>query len=51
MNILILRNLFIIILFTLGQPSFAQSINDSSIENFLNENSVNLECFSVTRGI
>jgi len=37
MNILNLRNLFIFILFFLGQPSFAQSINDADLQNVLTE--------------
>ena len=45
MNISILRNLFIFILFILGQSSFAQSINDTNlqkllIENLLTENNI-----------
>ena len=38
MNILLLRNLFIFILFFLGQPSFAQSINDANLQKLLTEN-------------
>jgi len=38
MNILVLRNLFIFILFFLGQPSFAQSINDANLQKLLIEN-------------
>ncbi|MDB2537318.1 SLBB domain-containing protein [Amylibacter sp.] len=38
MNILLLRNLFIFILFFLGQPSFAQSTNDANLEKLLTEN-------------
>ena len=38
MNILLLRNLFIFILFFLGQPSFAQSINDANLQKVLTEN-------------
>ena len=38
MNIPILRNLFIFILFFLGQPSFAQSINDANLQKVLTEN-------------
>ena len=38
MNILLLRNLFIFILFFLGQPSFAQSINDANLQKMLTEN-------------
>ena len=45
MNILILRNLFIFILFFLGQPSFAQSINDINLQKLLTENS------TITKGI
>ena len=37
MNILLLRNLFIFILFSLGQPSFAQSINDANLQKLLIE--------------
>ncbi|MDA9927165.1 SLBB domain-containing protein [Amylibacter sp.] len=38
MNILLLRNLFIFILLFLGQPSFAQSINDANLQKILTEN-------------
>mgnify|MGYP000097031579 CR=1 FL=1 len=38
MNIPILRNLFIFILFFLGQPSFAQSINAANLQKVLTEN-------------
>ena len=38
MNIPILRNLFIFILFILGQSSFAQSINDTNLQKLLIEN-------------
>ena len=38
MNIILLRNLFIFILFFLGQPSFAQSINDTNLQKVLTEN-------------
>ena len=38
MNILMLRNLFIFILFILGQPSFAQSINNANLQKLLIEN-------------
>ena len=38
MNILLLRNLFIFTLFFLGQPSFAQSINDANLQKILTEN-------------
>ena len=38
MNIPILRNLFIFILLISGQPSFAQSINDASLQKLLIEN-------------
>jgi hypothetical protein len=38
MNIPIMRNLFIFILFILVQPSFAQSINDASLQKLLIEN-------------
>ena len=38
MNIPILRNLFIFILLTLGQQSFAQSINDANLQRLLIEN-------------
>ena len=38
MNILLSRNLFIFILFFLGQPSFAQSINDVNLQKVLTEN-------------
>ena len=38
MNILLLRNLFIFILFFLGQPSFSQSINDANLQKVLTEN-------------
>ena len=38
MNILILRNLFIFILFFLGQPIFAQSVNDVNLQKLLIEN-------------
>jgi len=37
MNILLLRNLFIFILFFLGQPSFAQSTNDVNLQKLLTE--------------
>ena len=43
MNILILRNLFIFILFTLGQSSFAQQITDADIQYLLNENPESLQ--------
>ena len=38
MNIRVLRNLFIFILFILGQPSFAQSINHANLQKLLTEN-------------
>ena len=38
MNILLLRNLFIFTLLFLGQPSFAQSINDANLQKILTEN-------------
>jgi protein involved in polysaccharide export with SLBB domain len=38
MNILFIRNLFIFILLILGQPSFAQSINNASLQKLLIEN-------------
>ena len=38
MNILFIRNLFIFILLILGQPSFAQSINDANLQKVLTEN-------------
>jgi protein involved in polysaccharide export with SLBB domain len=38
MSFLLLRNLFIFILFFLGQPSFAQSINDENLTKMLMEN-------------
>jgi hypothetical protein len=38
MNNLILRNLFIIILFVLGQQVFAQSTNDANLQKLLSEN-------------
>ena len=38
MNILILRNLFIFILFFIGQPSFAQSINNANLQKVLTDN-------------
>ena len=38
MNIPILRNLFIFVLFFLGQPSFAQSINDVNLQKMVTEN-------------
>ena len=38
MNIQFLRNLFVFILFFLGQPSFAQSINDQDLQKLLIEN-------------
>ena len=38
MNIPVLRNLFIFILLILGQPSFAQSINDANLQKLLIEN-------------
>ena len=38
MNILILRNLFIFIFFFLGQPSFAQTVNDANLQKLLIEN-------------
>ena len=38
MNILLLRNLFIFILFFLGQQSFAQSVNDANLQKILTEN-------------
>ena len=37
MNILILRNLFIFILLTFGQPSFAQSIDQANLQELLNK--------------
>jgi protein involved in polysaccharide export with SLBB domain len=39
MNILILRNLFICVLFFLGQPSFAQSLNNADLQKLLTEDS------------
>ena len=39
MNILIFRNLFICVLFFLGQPSFAQSFNNADFQNLLTEDS------------
>ena len=33
-----MRNLFIFILLILGQPSFAQSINDANLQKVLTEN-------------
>ena len=38
MNILILRNVLIFTLLILGQPSFAQSINDANLQKVLTEN-------------
>ena len=38
MNILIVRNLFILILLIFGQPSFAQTINNANLQNLINEN-------------
>ena len=38
MNILILRNVLIFTLLILGQPSFAQSINDANLKKILTEN-------------
>ena len=38
MNILIMRNLFIFILFILGQPILAQSINNANLQKLLIEN-------------
>jgi protein involved in polysaccharide export with SLBB domain len=38
MNIQFLRNLFVFILFFLGQPSFAQSINNQDLQKLLIEN-------------
>ena len=38
MNILGVRNLFIFVLFFLGQPSFAQSTNDANLQKLLIEN-------------
>ena len=38
MNILFLKNLFIFILFILGQPIFAQSSNDANLKRLLIEN-------------
>ncbi|MDA9269688.1 SLBB domain-containing protein [Amylibacter sp.] len=38
MNNLILRNLFIFILFFLGQPSFAQPVNGANLQKMLTEN-------------
>ena len=38
MNILLLRNVLIFTLLILGQPSFAQSINDANLKKILTEN-------------
>ena len=38
MNILILRNVLIFTLLTLGQQSFAQSVNDANLQKILTEN-------------
>jgi protein involved in polysaccharide export with SLBB domain len=38
MNSQLLRNLFVFILFFLGQPSFAQSMSDDSLQKLFNEN-------------